>query len=173
MKKIILLLFVLIYFSSCGVSVYSVVNDDVKSTHYNKPLILIPYQKGQNRSFSKNLEEKLYSKFNEENQQVDIIIFEREKQELSLNSENEVNDEIIKTIDEKNIDLILVFNLTEIYYMNGTPSSQTYEIVAHDVKTKVEVWNAKFKAWGVYGPSAKTDKSARVLYDKLKSDKIL
>ena len=172
MKKITFLFLITILFSSCGVSIKSVVDSSAIKEPYKNPLIVIPYEYST-KNFSERLEEKLEEVFDENQQKIDIVLFERNKKELTLNEDNNLDQIISNSINKDNKDLLLIFRPTNLEYYNGGIQSATYELVGIDTKTKKEVWKASFNSSSSFGPALFAEKSAKKIYEKLKMDKVL
>jgi len=171
-KKIIIIVIVGILLTSCGVTIKSVADKSITEP-YQKPFIVIPYEKYSTKNFSKKLKEKIEIEFQNDNRSVNIYIFEKQNKGLSLNANNEVDKKINETILNGKIDLLLIFKPTHLQYTNGGLQSVTYELVGIDTKTKKEVWKAEFSSSGGFGPAMFAEKSAKIIYEKLKTDKIL
>ena len=172
MKKMLSFL-LLISLSSCGVSIKSVVDDNVsKETHKNS-LIIIPFEKFVTKNFVENFKEEIELLFKQNNKKVEIILFEKSKKELQLNENSEIDQQINSSINNDNKDLLIIFKPSNLSFYNGALQSLTYEIVAIDTKTKKEIWKAEFNSNSSFGPALFSKKSAKIIYDKLLIDKIL
>ena len=101
MKKQITLFLITILLTSCGVSIKSVVDSSAIKKPYNNPLIVIPYEKGSTRNFSNKLKEKIEIEFSAANKPVEIFIFEKQSNGLTLNAnsgiDKKINDAIIRS----------------------------------------------------------------------------
>jgi len=172
MKKTIIIIFIGLLLTNCGVTIKSVADKSITEP-FQKPFIVIPYEKYSTKNFSKKLKEKIEIEFQKDNKDVEIFIFEKQNKGLSLNANNDVDKRINSTIINNNIDLLLIFKPTHLQYTNGGLQSVTYELVGINTKTKKEVWKAEFSSTGSFGPSMFAEKSAKTIYEKLKVDKIL
>lgn len=172
MKKITTLFLITILFLSCGVSIKSVVDSSAIKVPYKNPLIVIPYEY-TTQNFSERLNEKLDEVFAENQEKIEIILYERNKKELTLNENDNIDQIISNSIKKDNKDLLLIFKPTNLEYYNGGIQSATYELVGIDTKTKKEVWKASFNSSSSFGPALFAEKSAKKIYEKLKTDKVL
>lgn len=172
MKKIVsLLLFASLY--GCGVSIKSVVDNDATREIYKNSLIVIPSEKFVTKNFVENFKEEIEILFKQSNKKVEIVLFEKTKKELKLNENSETDQQISSLIEKDNKDLLIIFTPTNLSFYNGGLQSLTYEIVAIETKSKKEVWKAKFNSNSSFGPALFAKKSAKTIYDKLVTDKIL
>jgi hypothetical protein len=171
-KKITLFL-ITILLTSCGVSIKSVVDNSLIDKPYNNPLIVIPYEKGSTRNFSNKLKENIEIEFQSEQKPVEIFIFEKTSTGLTLNANSGIDQKINNVIINDKKDLLLIFNPTNLQYYNGGLQSATYELVGIDTQTKKEVWKATFNSNSSFGPAMFAEKSAKIIFEKLKADKVL
>ena len=173
MKKQITLFLITILLTSCGVSIKSVVDSSAIEKPYENTLIVIPYEKGSTRNFSNKLKEKIELEFKAEQKRVEVFIFEKESNGLTLNANSGIDRKINDAILNDQKDLLLVFKPTNLQYHNGGLQSATYELVGIDTKSKKEVWKATFNSSSSFGPAMFAEKSAKTIFEKLKTDKIL
>lgn len=174
MKKFLALVLIAVSFSSCGVSIQSVVDKSAMEEPYTNPYIVIPYEKFATRNFSKQLKKKIEGEFALEQKKVEVYIFENKANDkLSLNHTDEAEEHIGNTIASDKKDLLLIFTPTNLQYHNGGLQSATYELTGIDTRTKKEVWKAKMVSSSSFGPAMFAEKSAKKIYLKLKTDKVL
>jgi hypothetical protein len=173
MTKQITLFLIIILFTGCGVSIKSVVDESATEKSYVNTLIVLPYEKGSTRNFMNKLKEKIELEFKAENKSVDVYIYEKKKNDLTLNANSVIEKEINDIILDFNKDLLLVFNPTNLKYYNGGLQSATYKITGIDIKTKKEIWKAEFNSNSSLGPALFAEKSAKTIFEKLKTDKVL
>lgn len=171
MRKTITLLLITALLNSCGVSITSVVDNSVTSKMYENSLIIIPYIRST-KNFSEKLKEKIQIEYVANNNKVEFILFEKKEKGLSLNSNNDIDNKINNTIINRKKDLLIIFKPTNLSYMDGGLRSATYEIVGIDTETKKEIWKAEFNSQSGMGPALLAEKSAKTIYDKLKTDNI-
>lgn len=172
MRKIFALILLSIILTSCGVSIDSVVDKNLNRVYY-KPLIVIPYEPGATRNFSNKLKEKLEIILQEEGKKADFIIFPKENNTLELNQGDAINERIGRAIVNGDKDILLIFKPTHLQFMDGGLQSATYELVGIDVNTKKEIWKAKFNSSSSWGPALFAEKSAQVIFDKLREDRVM
>lgn len=174
MKKLLAILLIAVSFSSCGVSIQSVVDNSATKEPYSNPYIVIPYEKFATHNFSKQLKKKIEGEFALEQKKIEVYIFENtSNDQLTLNHTDGAEEHIGKTIASDQKDLLLIFTPTNLQYHNGGLQSATYELTGIDTKTKKEVWKARMVSSSSFGPAMFAEKSARKIYEKLKADKIL
>lgn len=171
MKKIITLLLITALFTSCGVTINSVAEDSAQT--YSNPLVVIPYEKHGPKNFSNQLKKKIEIYFQENNKNVEVLVFEKPSNALTLNSGNEIDKKIQAAITNDEKDLLLLVQPTNLVYMNGTIQVADYQLSGLDTKTGNEVWKANFRSRSAVGPSFFANKTAKVIYDQLKEDKVL
>lgn len=174
MKRIFILLLLTALFSSCGVSLNSVAEESESNRTYSNPLVVIPYEKYGPRNFSKKLKAKMEAQFQAEGRNVEIFVIElKNDNSLSLNQENEVDQKISNTINNKGKDLLLVVQPKNLIYNNGSLQVADYQLTGIDTFTGDEVWKATFRSRSYFGPAFFADKTARLIFEQLKTDKIL
>ncbi|WJJ97869.1 hypothetical protein [Algibacter luteus] len=173
MKKLITLFLTSIILISCGVSIKSVVDSSAIKEPYSNPLIVIPFEKNSTRNFSEKLEEKLEIEFNNDNKKVEFLLVEQGSQKLALNQNDDVNSKIDNAVRTDQKDIVLIFKPTNLSYYNGGLQSATYQLTGIDVTTKKEVWKATFNSNSSFGPALFAEKSAKTIFEKLKTDKVL
>lgn len=173
MKKLISIFLIAVLLTSCGVSIKSVVDSSAINEPYKNPLIVIPYEKYSTSNFSEKLKEKLEIEFNNENKKFEFLLVEQKSKKLALNQNDNVNSEIDNAIRTDQKDIVLIFKPTNLSYYNGGLQSATYELTGIDVLTKKEVWKATFNSNSSFGPALFAEKSAKIIFEKLKADKIL
>jgi hypothetical protein len=173
MKQYITVFLTFILLTSCGVSIDSVVDSAAIKEPYKNPLVVIPYEKYSTRNFSEKLEEKLQIEFDNHNKKVEFLLVERASEKLALNQNENVNSKINNAIIRDQKDIVLIFKPTNLSYYNGGLQSATYQLTGIDVATKKEVWKAEFNSSSSFGPALFAEKSAKVIYEKLKADKVL
>ncbi|WP_196887334.1 hypothetical protein [Aureivirga sp. CE67] len=173
MKKLFTLFLISILFSSCGVTIDSVVDHSLFKKPYENSLIVIPYEKYSTKNFSRELQDNLKYEFKENNMKVDFILFEAKDESLSLNQDDYIEKQINRAIVEGEKDILFIFKPTNLDYVNGGLQSATYKLVGIDVKTKKEVWKAKFSSSSSFGPAMFAEKSAKTIFAKLKEDGVL
>lgn len=172
MKKIIALLLI-ITLNSCGVSIKSVVDHNLIKEPYKNTLIVIPFEKSVTKNFVDNIKEEIEILFKQNNKKVEIILFDKTKKELQLNDNKEIEQQINASINTDNKDLLIIFKPSNLSFYNGALQSLTYEIVAIETISKKEVWKAEFNSNSSFGPALFSKKSAKTIYNKLLTDKIL
>jgi hypothetical protein len=173
MKKQITFFLITILLTSCGVSIKSVVDSSAIEKPYDNPLIVIPYEKGSTRNFTNQLKEKIEIEFDVAKKPVEIFIFEKQNNGLTLNANSGIDKKINDAIINDQKDLLLIFKPTNLQYYNGGLQSATYELVGIDTQTKKEVWKATFNSSSSFGPAMFAVKSAKTIFEKLKTDKVL
>jgi hypothetical protein len=171
MRKIFTVAIAILMFSSCGVTLQSVVQTELAKT-YNNPLIVIPFEY-QTEYFTNNLKRNFKEVFDLNNKKVEILLIEISKEELALNSNDGNEIKINNAIMQDKKDLILIFKPVKLQYYNGGLQSASYQITGIDLETKREVWKANFSSSGSFGPSTFAKTSVQKIYQKLKDDKIL
>lgn len=172
MKKIITLLLLTSLLTSCGVTINSVAEDSVTHT-YSNPLVVIPYEKYGPKNFSNQLKKKIEMHFREKESNVEVLVVQKPGNTLQLNSENEIDKMIQAAITNDQKDLLLLVQPTNLVYMNGTIQVADYQLSGLDTKTGNEVWKANFRSRSALGPSFFANKTAKVIYEQLKEDKVL
>ncbi len=173
MNKQITLFLTFILLAGCGVSIKSVVDKAAIKEPYVNPLIVIPYVKYNTKNFSEKLKEKLIVEFNNENRKVEFLLIEQRPEKLALNQSDYMNSRIDDAVQADQKDIVLVFKPTNLSYYNGGLQSATYELTGIDVATKKEVWKATFNSSSSFGPALFAEKSAKTIFQKLKTDKVI
>ena len=173
MNRYLLTTLILVFLSSCGVQIKSVVDNSVTTNTYSNPLIVIPYENGVTKNFTNLLKQKIEEKFRNDNRKVEILLVEQSRNELKLNSTADIDAKINAAISSDNKDLILIFRPTKMQFYNGGLQSATYLITGTDLKSRKEVWKAEFSSSSSFGPSLFADKAATSIYDKLKLDRVI
>lgn len=172
MKKNIIL-GVILLFSSCGVTLQSVVDNNLVKT-YDNPLFVILYEKNRTLNFTNNLKKNLEEIYSINNEKVELLLIEQSsKYDLTLNSIENVEMKINNAITKDGNDIVIVFIPVNLQYYNNTLHSITYQLVGTDIETKREVWKANFSSYGSFGPSTLAKASAQKIYRQLKIDRIL
>jgi hypothetical protein len=172
MKKIIaVLLFTSL--ASCGVTIKSVVDNNSRIETFKNSLIVIPFEKGVTKNFVENFKEEIEQLFKQDNKKIEIILFEKSNKTLQLNENSDIDQQINFSINQDDKDLLIIFKPSNLAFYNGALQSLTYEIVAIETKSKKEVWKAEFNSNSSFGPALFAKKSAKTIYDKLLTDKIL
>lgn len=174
MKKIYLLVLIAVLFSSCAVQIESVVDNSLFEKPYTNPLIVLSYDNYNIQRFSNELKENLELQFKAENKKVEVRDFNLMGSALSLNARKGVNQEINDILSNDNKDLLLVFKPTDITLENGGYRVFTYQLTGIDVNSKKEVWKANFTATrGNFGAAKMAEQASEIIYEKLKTDKVL
>ncbi|WP_053976773.1 hypothetical protein [Mangrovimonas xylaniphaga] len=173
MKQRFVLLLLVMLLTSCGVYIKFVVDYSGTNRPYGNPLIVIPYERGSTRNFTNKLKENMEAKFEEDAKQVEILLFEKAKKGLTLNTSEGREAQVNSSIVSGNKDLLLLFNPTNMQYYNGGLISVTYELVGIDTQTNKEVWKATFNSSSSLGPAMFAEKSAKTIFEKLKADKVI
>lgn len=173
MKKLITFSLIIFLITSCGVSIKSVVDSSAINEPYKNPLIVIPYEKYSTRNFSDKLKEKLEIEFTNANKKVEFLLVEQGREKLALNQNDDVNSKINNAVLTDQKDIVLIFKPTNLSYYNGGLQSATYELTGIDAITKKEVWKATFNSNSSFGPALFAEKSAKTIFEKLKTDKVL
>ena len=173
MKKYLIATVLLIIVNGCGVEIKSVVENSTTRDPFTNPLIVIPYEIGKTKAFTAQLTNKIEEKFKLENKKVEILLVEQNRDDLTLNSSDDINTKINMHILQDKKDLILVFKLTHLQYYNNELHSVTYIITGTDLKTKKEIWKAEFSSTSSWGPALFAEKSAISIYEQLKADRVL
>lgn len=172
MKKAFTLLMLTLLLTGCGVTINSVAEDSPNQV-YSNPLVVIPYEKYGPRNFSKKLKKKMEVQFRERNSNVEVFVFEKPSNSLSLNTENEIDEKIKATILNDGKDLLLLVQPKNLIYMNGTIQVADYQLTGVDTKTGNEVWKANFRSRSYFGPAFFANKTAKVIIEQLENDKVL
>ena len=147
MKNIVIIVTLLFLATSCRVKLNSISNAHLNTKKYQKPLIVIPYAKRRAKNFSLTLIGSLNSEFSKNNQKVKVLGIEIPKK-LDIPEEDLINQKIQQSLSSEFCDVILFFNLTDMFYYNGSLSSVTYEINGIDTISKKEIWKAKYDCFG-------------------------
>ena len=173
MKKNIILGVIILLLSSCGVTLQSVVDNNLTKT-YDNPLLVIPYEKHRTLNFSNNLKKNIEEIYSVNNEKVEVILIEQSsKADLTLNSTNDGEMKINNAITEDGKDIIIVFKPLNLQYYNNALQSISYQLIGTDIETRREVWKANFSSSGSFGPSTFARASAQKIYQQLKDDRIL
>lgn len=170
-KQIILPLLILL--SSCGVSIKSMVDHSSINQPFERPLIIILFEKKSTKNFSYKIKEKLKIEFDKKNIEAEFLLVESKNEELALNQNDVVNTMINKAIKTHQRDIVLIFRPTHLSYYNGKIGSITYEFTGIDATTQKEVWKAKFDSKSLFGPPFYPEKSSQIILEKLRIDNIL
>ena len=173
MYRIAVIFLLCLILSNCGAKIESVVDRSVTDKTYENPLIVIFYKAYSTKNFTKKLKDKLEIEFTNDNQKVAFLLFEQKKDKLELNKSDDINADITQAVQRNQNDIVMIFRPIKLSYYNGGLNSATYELTGIDVLTKKEVWKAKLNSNSSFGPALFAEKSAQLIYEKLKSDKIL
>lgn len=173
MKNFLALFLISLLLTSCGVSINSVVDDSGDGHLYSNPLVVIPYGENGTEKFSHRLKDKIEVHFSADEKDVEVFAFERPEQSLSLNTQDRFAEKIQKAIVNGEKDLLLIIEPQNLYYNGGSLQVADYQLTGFDTKTGNEVWKANFRSRSYFGPAFFTKKTARIIYERLKTDKVL
>lgn len=173
MKKLFASGLIILFFSSCGVTLKSIVEKDLPQS-YSNPLIVFPCVKST-EIFAYKLKDHFEDIFNANGKKIEMYLFSTtpRKKELTLNEENVIDKEINERIQNGNKDLLILFKPIELFYYNSGLQSASYEITGIDVVTHKEVWKAEFKSTSSFGPSVFAKLGVKKIFEQLKKDQIL
>lgn len=171
MKQIFLFTALVFVLSGCGVTLDSVVDNNL-SKHYENPLLVIPYSE-ESFNFSKNLKYNIEGVFSQNKQKAEVLLIAIQKEELKLNNNNKNDALISNKVMSDSKDLVVMFRPQKLQYSNGSLQTASYQLVGIDVDTKREVWKANFSSSGSFGPSTFAKKSAEKIYLQLREDGVL
>lgn len=187
--------------SGCGTSMYSVVYEGY-SYPYQSPTVIITYD-SLTLDFSTKLKSWVESTFILNQYTLEVVLLEDKRSGSPVLSKNDVDSLTLILADPEQNDLLLIFNPTygqvdvNVINSNERLISLTYQLIGIDTKSKKRIWEAIFDAHtplssgyvtradvmeslfypngGSGRPSVSiyAEKAAKVIFEKLKSDKIL
>lgn len=158
---------------SCGASIKTIVDSNIK-TPYKNPLFILPYQRNITETFSNKVSDELKLLLSDSKQKGLVFQIENSKQnKLALNSTDDFQQKIEQEVKKGEHDLVVFFKATHLMFSNNSLNSINYEIIGIDVSNNKEVWKANLNSNSGFGPSMFAKKSARFVYLNLKKDKVL
>lgn len=174
MKKLLLLLIAPLLLTGCAVQLESVVDNSLIKQPYKNPLVVIPYEDYSIKEFSNNLKDDLETTFKGNQRKIEVLAIELIGTSLTLNANKRIDQEVQKSMSNDPKDLLLVFQPTNIEFSEGGYRVFTYQITGIDTSTKKEVWKANFTATrGHLGAGKMAEQSARKIYERLVTDKVI
>lgn len=174
MKKLFLLLLAPLLLSGCAVQIESIVDNTLIKQPYTNPLVVISYEDYSIKKFSDNLKNNLESEFKGDQRKIEVLAIALTGTSLTLNAKKRIDQEVQNSMSNDPKDLLLVFQPTDIEFSEGGYRMFTYQITGIDTGTRKEVWKANFTAArGHLGAAKMAEQSAKMIYKKLISDKVL
>lgn len=174
MKKLLFLFLAPLLLTGCAVQIESIVDNSLIKQPYKNPLVVIPYEDYSIKEFSNNLKENLEVEFKGDQRKIEVLAIELTGTSLTLNANKRIDQEVQNSMSNDPKDLLLVFQPTDIEFSEGGYRVFTYQITGIDTNSKKEVWKANFTATrGNFGAAKMAEQSARMIYEKLITDKVL
>ena len=160
---------------SCGTSIKSVVDHSSFAHPYHAPLAVLPCQSGPLLRLSNKLGDVFAKVLATDSIKLNLLIFERHEQELTLNNHDDVDQKITDSVQANENDLVLLFKPTQLELSNGSFTGIKYIVTAIDVSTHKDVWKAEFQWKGgtLAGNGAIAESISKALHEKLVADGVL